>query len=426
MNSLAGIRHSPWPDGRSRIIIPWICALSPEFNLRLQTITDGRASKMKSVFLGLALAGFALLPCPVVSAQDLPKGTRVNKQSFGKIPGGEEAWLFTCTNRHGMTMQVTDYGARLVTVSCPDRAGTMANVNLGFDSAEKYAAHTAFFGCTTGRFANRIGKARFTLDGREYVLAANNELEHLHGGTKGFDRYLWKSAEVTSPGAAGVRFTLVSPAGDEGYPGELTTIVTFWLTDANEVKIDYAATTREPTVLNLTNHAYWNLHGADSGKDILDHTLQIFADSFLEVGEGMIPTGRKTPVQGTFMDFTQPQAIGSRIAETDRAFAPPGGYDHCYVLRPGKGGDPVPAARVIDPASGRVMEVLTTEPGVQFYSANFLNGAPENGGHKKRTAFCLETQHFPDSPNRPEFPTTVLRPGETYTQTTIYRFSVAR
>ena len=352
------------------------------------------------------------------------KGSRVIQQTFGEIAPNQSARLWTVTNSQGLVLKVTDYGARLVALECPDRDGRLANVNLGFDRAKDYVKHTAYFGCTTGRFANRVAKGRFVLDGKEYRLATNNGAEHLHGGKVGFDRQLWKAEEVRQAGAAGVRFSYISPDGEEGYPGELTTHVTYWLTDDNELRLDYEATSRAPTVLNLTNHAYWNLAGAASGQNVLEHVLTLDAETFLEVGEGMIPTGRQTKTAGTFMDFSTPQAIGSRIEESYRAFAPPGGYDHCYVLRKPKAGELTRAARVEHPASGRVMEVWTTEPAVQFYSANFLDGSPENGGHQKHGAFCLETQHFPNSPNQPEFPSTVLRPGQTYRQTTAHRFSV--
>jgi len=287
-------------------------------------------------------------------------------------------------------MQVTDYGARLVAVEVPDNKGKLANVTLGFDSAEKYAAHTAFFGCTTGRYANRIAKGRFTLDGNEYKLATNNGANHLHGGLKGFDRYVWKGEEVHIKDGIGARFTFRSKDGDEGYPGTLDVTVTFLLTNNNEVRIDYSATTDKPTVLNLTNHAYWNLAGAGSG-DVLGHMLTIDADNYLAVDEGLIPTGELAPVKGTALDFTEPHAIGSRITETKKGAAP-GGYDHCYVLNATKGkraNSPDFAARVADPKSGRIMEVYTTEPAVQLYTANFLDGDPKNGGHKRHGAFCL-------------------------------------
>ena len=353
-------------------------------------------------------------------AEDLKKGRGVTQQRFGKTAEGTETTLFTCTNASGAKMQVTDYGARLVAVDVPDKNGKLANVTLGFDSAEKYAAHSAYFGCTTGRFANRIAKGRFTLEGKEYKLATNNGANHLHGGTKGFDRHVWKGVEINSKDGVGVKFTFRSPDGDEGYPGALDVVVKFLFTDKNEVRIEYTATTDKATVLNLTNHAYWNLAGAGSG-DVLSDKLTIMADNYLPVDDGLIPTGKLTPVKGTPMDFSEPKEIGSRIAETKKG-APPGGYDHCYVLR-GSKGELALAARVEDPRSGRVMEVLTTEPAMQFYTANFLDGDPKNGGHKQHGAFCLETQHYPDSPNQPAFPSTVLRPGQTYKQTTVYKFS---
>lgn len=354
------------------------------------------------------------------AASNATKGRTVTEQAFGKTAEGAAARLFTVANSHGVTMRVTDYGARLVAVDVPDRNGKTANVTLGFDSAEKYAAHTAFFGCTTGRFANRIARGRFTLDGVEYKLATNNGPNHLHGGARGFDRYVWKAEPVATANGSGVQFRMHSPDRDEGYPGGLDVTVTYLLNDKNDVRIDYQATTDKPTVLNLTNHAYWNLAGAGNG-DILGHKLTLEADSYLAVDEGMIPTGRLVPVKGTCMSFTEPHEIGARIAETKQGVPPPGGYDHCYVLR-GKPGELSPAARVVEPNSGRVMEVFTTEPAVQLYTANFLDGDSKNGGYRQHAAFCLETQHYPDSPNQPAFPSTVLRPGQTYRQTTVYRF----
>lgn len=348
------------------------------------------------------------------------KGPSVTRTAFGKTPDGVEASLFTCTNSKGASMQCTDYGARIVSVNVPDRDGKLANVNLGFDSVEKYAAHTAYFGCTTGRFANRIGKGKFTLDGKEYKVATNNGPNHLHGGVKGFDRYVWKATEIRESNAAGVKFTLTSPDGDEGYPGKLDTTVTILWNDDNELFIGYSAVTDKPTVLNLTNHAYWNLAGVGSG-DILKHKLTLNADEYLAVDEGQIPTGKVAAVKGTFMDFTAPQPIGSRIAETKFA-ALPIGYDHCYIVR--KSNERLPIiARVEDPVSGRIMEVSTTEPAVQLYTGNFLDGDAKNGGHKQHTAFCLETQHYPDSPNRPEFPSVVLKPSNKLQSTTVYKFS---
>ena len=371
------------------------------------------------LLLGVAFVIVGQYGAKTRAADQDKKGRGVTQQQFGKTGDGTETTLFTCTNGHGARMQVTDYGARLVALDVPDKNGKLANVTLGFDSAEKYAAHSAFFGCTTGRFANRIAKGRFTLEGKEYKLATNNGANHLHGGTKGFDRYVWKGEAVETKDGVGARFTFRSKDGDEGYPGALDVAVMFLLTDKNEVRIDYVATTDKPTVLNLTNHAYWNLAGAGSG-DVLRQKIFIDADNYLPVDDGLIPTGKLAPVKGTAMDFTEPKEIGSRIAETKKG-APPGGYDHCYVLR-GQKGELALAARVEDPQSGRIMEVYTTEPAMQFYTANFLDGDEKNGGHKQHGAFCLETQHYPDSPNQPAFPSTVLRPGQTYKQTTVYKF----
>lgn len=354
------------------------------------------------------------------SADDNQKGRTVSHQPFGKLADGTETHLFSYTNAHGVTMKVTDYGARLVALDAPDRNGKAANINLGFDSVDKYVAHGAYFGCTTGRFANRVAKGKFSIDGKEYKLAVNNGANHLHGGIKGFDRQVWKAETVQAAGAQGVKFTHRSPDGDEGYPGNLDVSVTFLLTDGNELKIEYAATTDKPTVLNLTNHAYWNLAGAGNG-DVLGHKLMIAGDNYLPVDDGLIPTGKLAPVKGTFMDFTEAKEIGSRIAETKKG-PPPGGYDHCYVLR-GKDGTLALAARVEEPKSGRVMEVFTTEPAIQLYTGNFLDGDAKNGGYKQHSAYCLETQHYPDSPNQPNFPTTLLKPGQTFKSTTVYKFS---
>jgi len=371
--------------------------------------------------LSVILATLGHLSHDNLAAAENQKGERVTETSFGKLPDGTETRLFTCSNANGLTMNVTDYGARLVALEAPDREGQRANVTLGFDSAEKYAAHTAYFGCTTGRYANRIANGKFTLDGQEYKLATNAGTSHLHGGKKGFDRQVWKAEMFQTKDAAGVTFQLRSPDGDEGYPGTLDVTVVYSLTANNELKIEYTASTDKPTVLNLTNHAYWNLAGAGSG-DVLAQKVFIAADNYLPVDETLMPTGKIAPVKGTVMDFTEAQPIGSRIAETKKDVPPPGGYDHCYVLR-GNKGTLSPAGRVEDPQSGRVMEVFTTEPAMQFYTGNFLDGAPNNGGHKQHAAFCLETQHYPNSPNQPAFPSTVLKPGQTYKQTTIYKFT---
>jgi aldose 1-epimerase len=346
----------------------------------------------------------------------------VTKTSFGTTPDGQQTQLFTLVNAKGLTARLTDYGARLVALEAPDRQGKRANVTLGFDSLDGYAKHGAFFGCTTGRYANRIAKGKFTLDGKTYSLATNNGENHLHGGNKGFDRAVWKAEQLQSGNDVGVRFTHRSPDGDEGYPGNLDMTVVYTLTDQNELKIDYTAATDKPTVLNLTNHAYWNLAGAGSGK-ILDHRLTLAADKFLPTDKGSIPTGELAPVAGTVMDFREPHSIGERIAELKKDPEGTRGYDHCYVLNSQDGSLKL-AAKVVEPKSGRVMEIFTTEPGVQLYTGNFLDGSAKSGGYTQHDALCLETQHFPDSPNQPKFPTTVLKPGQKFHSVTVHKFSV--
>jgi aldose 1-epimerase len=389
------------------------------FHLTAGTICRDSATRLW-LAASFFLTAFGNHPTIAADQTKPEKGPRVTKAAFGKTADGLETSLFTCTNSKGASMQVTDYGARLVALHVPDRAGKLANVTLGFDTLEKYVDHTAYMGCTTGRFANRIANGRFSIDGKEYKLAANISPNHLHGGVKGFDRHVWKAAEVRQPHAVGVNFKFLSKDGDEGYPGNLDTSVTILLTDDNELKIDYLATTDKPTILNLTNHAYFNLSGAGAG-DILPHKLTLNSDYYLAVDAGVIPTGKLTPVKGTFMDFTGPHTIGERIAETKFGSLPLG-YDHCFVLRGAKGAL-VQAARVEDPQSGRVMDVLTTEPAVQLYTSNYLDGGPKNGGFKQHSAFCLETQHYPDSPNHAEFPSAVLRLGEKFQSTTVYKFS---
>lgn len=340
-----------------------------------------------------------------------------HEQAFGRTPQGAETRLFTL-QVGDMTLGLTDYGARIVSLEVPDRQGRQANVTLGFDSVEKYVAHKAYFGCTTGRYANRINQGKFTLNGHHYQLATNNGTSSLHGGNVGFDRHVWQAEPFTTANGLGVRFKRRSPDGEEGYPGNLDVTVTYTLT-AGELRIEYAATTDKPTVLNLTNHAYWNLAGSGN---ILAHVLTIPASRFVEVDDQAIPSGRLPEVAGTPLDFNKPTAIGARMAKMKEGVPPPGGYDHCYVID-GTPGTLRLAARVEDPASGRTMEVLTTEPGVQLYTSNYLDGGAINGGFQQHAALCLETQHFPDSPNQPSFPSTVLNPGQTYRQTTVHRFS---
>ena len=348
----------------------------------------------------------------------------VSKAPWGTTPEGEKVDLYTLTNAHGMKATITNYGGILVSLEVPDRDGKLADVVLGYDKLEDYIKESPYFGCIAGRYANRIAKGKFSLEGKEYTLAVKNDANHLHGGLNGFDKMVWNAAPVERGGAVGVRLTRTSPDGEEGYPGALTCQVTYALTADNALVIHYRATTDAPTVLNLTHHSYFNLNGQGEG-DILDHELMINADRYTPVDETLIPTGELAPVAGTPLDFTQPTAIGARINEDFVQLVRGGGYDHNFVIN--RGTDRLSlAAKAYAPKTGRVMEVWTTEPGIQFYAGNFLDGTLAGKDGKKyehRYGFCLETQHFPDSPNHPGFPSVVLRPGETYRQRTEYRFS---
>jgi aldose 1-epimerase len=345
-------------------------------------------------------------------------------QPFGKTDDGQEIKVHTLTNTKGVRVKLINYGATLISVETPDKNGRVANITLSFPSLEGYLQRHPYFGSTVGRYANRIAGGKFTLEGKTYTLAMNNGPNHLHGGRKAFDAMVWKAEPVTMHDKVGVKFSHTSPDGDEGYPGRLDVTVTYTLSDDNALRIEYAATTDKPTVVNLTNHAYWNLGGAGSG-DILKHELMLAADKYLPIDDNSIPTGEPSPVKGTPFDFTTPHTIGERIGELKKDPHKTKGYDHCYVLR-GQQGKLELAARVKDPASGRVMEVHTTEPGVQLYCANFLDGSPGGGGYKQHDAFCLETQHYPDSPNQPQFPSTTVRPGQTFKSTTEHRFTVEK
>lgn len=345
----------------------------------------------------------------------------VQSEPFGQTEDGREITLFSLRNRHGMKVNLINRGGILTAVEVPDKKGEMANVTLNFSEPAEYLVNGPYFGGICGRYANRIAKGQFELDGKSYQLELNNGPNSLHGGKDHFMKKLWKADSFQTDKSAGVKLTYTSPDGEEGYPGALKTIVTYSLNDANELTIDYEATTDKPTVLNLTNHAYWNLAGAANGT-VLDHDLTLFCDKYLPVDETSIPTGEIAAVAGTCMDFTKPEKIGARI---DQPVNGAGGYDHCYVVN-GKSGELRPTAKIVEPKSGRVMEISTTEPAVQFYTGNHLKGTPETGNAPKHGAFCLETQHYPDSPNRPEFPTTRLNPGETYKQTTVHKFSVVK
>lgn len=348
------------------------------------------------------------------------------KQAYGTTPDAAAVDLYTLTNAAGMRAQITNYGGIVMSLLVPDREGRFGDVVLGFDSVDGYLAKHPYFGAICGRYANRIAGGRFTLNGVEYTLARNDGENHLHGGIRGFDKVVWEAKELAEKGGTALRLAYSSPAGEEGYPGNLSVVVTYALTEGNELRIDYLATTDADTVLNLSHHGYFNL--ADGGaSDVLRHQVTIHAARFLPVAADLIPTGKLRSVAGTPLDFTSTTAIGARIDSDDEQLVCGRGYDHTFVLN-GKSGQVRLGARVYEPTSGRVMEVLTSEPGVQFYTGNFLDGTVAGKGgavYRRRHGLCLECQHFPDSPNKPQFPTTVLKPGQTYTQTTVYRFSVA-
>lgn len=374
---------------------------------------------MKQMVMTAALTTLALGAIAPALAANAPK-SRVQKSAFGKLPDGTDVDLYTLTNSQGMVARIMTYGATLIGLDVPDRNGKMADVVLGFPSLEQYVKGHPFMGSTVGRVANRIGKGQFTLDGQQYTLAVNNGPNHLHGGLKGFDKAVWKASPARSADGPAVKFTYLSADGEEGYPGNLKVVVTYTLTNKNALRIDYTATTDKATPVMLTNHSYFNL--AASG-DILGHELKLMAERYTPVDENVLPTGKITPVQGTDMDFTRPHRIGERI---DRIGATdPHGYDHNYVLN-GGGKSLAVAAQVYEPTSGRVMEMRTTEPGTQFYTANFLDGTLTGKGgmvYGKHAGFCLEAGHFPDAVHHANFPSIILRPGNTYRQRTEYVFS---
>lgn len=336
----------------------------------------------------------------------------IHRSSFGNTADGTTVELFTLTNSSGNVVKLTNYGAIIVSVEVPDRQGHRANVTMGYEDLTGYLLRHPYFGSTVGRFANRIARGKFSLDGKNYSLVVNNGLNHLHGGSVGFDKLVWEAEELISAGVVGVRFKVLSPDGQEGYPGNLSVVAEMTWSDANELTIMYRAATDQTTVLNLTNHAYWNLAGAGNGK-IVDHELQLDCDQFLPVDDSQIPTGEFRSVAGTCFDFCQPHKIGERIDQLPATE----GYDHCFIVN-GTAGELRRCALVKDANSGRAMEVLTTQPGVQLYTGNNLESP-----YVQHEAFCLETQHFPDSPNHPAFPSTRLEAGEQFEETTVYRFS---
>ncbi|MBN1934556.1 MAG: galactose mutarotase [Anaerolineae bacterium] len=349
---------------------------------------------------------------------------KIKKELFGTLVDGTEVALYTLMNDRGIKTTITNYGGIIVSLLVPDRNGELGDVVLGLDTLQQYAERNPFFGCLVGRYGNRIAGAKFTLEGVEYTLAQNNGPNHLHGGRKGFDKKVWTPKAVETVDGPALKLAYTSPDGEEGYPGTLLVKVVYTLTNDNALRIDYSAATDKTTVVNLTNHSYFNL-SAGVADTILDHEIMINADTFTPVDQGLIPTGELWSVEGTPLDFRTAMRIGARIDADDEQIRFGGGYDHNWVVN-GLSGELCLAARVYEPTSGRVMEVLTTEPAVQFYSGNMMPPSmPGKGGRSyiRRCGLCLETQHYPDSPNQPNFPTTTLKPGETYATTTVYRFS---
>lgn len=403
------------PDGIDKLAVRAMASASLIMLMNLMPLTTQAASHTK------------------IEEQKMQKeaaaSSAITVKEFGRLDSGEQVDVYTLKNSAGVTAKVMTYGATLTELHVPDRKGQSANVVLGFDNLDDFTKKSPYFGATVGRFANRIAGARFSLDGIEYKLAANNGPNTLHGGLKGLDKKVWQATPVEGPDGPAVKFTYESPDMEEGFPGNLKLEVTYTLTSRSvaatsekgprsDLIISYKASTDKATPINLTNHAYFNLDGAGNG-DILNHELTINADTYTPVNDDLIPTGEIVPVKGTVMDFTSPHRIGERIAQVK------GGYDHNYVVRPGKSENALVLAAIArGPKSGRTLEVWTTEPGVQFYSGNFLDGTAVGiaGPYKKHYGFTLETQHFPDSIHHDNFPDVVLKPGETYTQTTIYAF----
>lgn len=358
-----------------------------------------------------------LLSCGGNQKQQIAENVmELTKEIYGEVEG-KQVFRFTIRNSNNMAVELITYGGIVTHLWVPDAAGNVADVVAGYHSLAEYVAGTSYFGSLVGRYANRIARGNFTLEAKMYQLARNNDANHLHGGVEGFNKKVWQAEDFIFPDSAGVVLTLTSPDGDQGYPGNLQVQVTYTLTNRNELKIDYLATTDAPTIVNLTHHSYFNLDGHNSGS-VLNHKLQINGEAYLPVDQTLIPTGEIKPVEGTPMDFRQPHVIGDRIAEV------PGGYDHTWVLKTNHDSIPQLAARLWAPQSGRMLEVYTDQPGIQFYAGNMLDNikGKQDAVYNQHDALCLETQHFPDSPNHPEFPTVVLKPGEKFVSHTVYRF----
>jgi aldose 1-epimerase len=351
---------------------------------------------------------------------------KIDKKDFGKISDSIMVNLFTLMNDNQMKVQITNYGGTITSIFVPDKKGNLGDVVLGFNNLEGYIDKSPYFGCIIGRFGNRIAKGRFFLDGKQYQMAINDGPNHLHGGLKGFDKVIWFPEMIERKDRIALKLNYLSKDGEEGYPGNLTLEVIYWLTNENEIIIEYYAKTDKKTIINLTNHSYFNLRDAGN-TSILNHEITLHADYFTPIDKTLIPTGELRKVQNTPFDFREPVKIGARIDAEEEQIKFAGGYDHNLVLR-GQAGELRLVAKAFEPETGRILEVLTTEPGIQLYSGNFLDGTikGKNGiVYHKRHAFCLETQHYPDSPNKTEFPSTVLIPGEEYKSTTVFKFSVA-
>ncbi|HEV2763905.1 MAG TPA: aldose epimerase family protein [Pyrinomonadaceae bacterium] len=377
---------------------------------------------MNSNGVRLIVAALCVLACFAAAAAQR-RGGAVRREDFGRMPDGRAVALYTLTNRGGAEARIITYGGTVVSLKVPDRRGRLADVVLGFDDLDGYLRQDFYIGSIIGRYANRIGNARFSLNGVEYRLAANNGAHNLHGGPRGFDKAVWGARPLAARGGAALELTYLSRDGEEGFPGNLRARVVYTLTDANELRVDYGATTDRDTVVNLTQHSYFNLAGEGAG-DILDHRLRIHARRFTPTDPTSIPTGELRAVRATPFDFLSFARVGARIGADDEQLKFGNGYDHNFVVN-GRAGVLRRAAEVFEPTSGRVMEVWTTEPGVQFYTGNYLAVTSGKGGkpYPRRTGFCLETQHYPDTPNKPAFPSAVLRKGGRYRSTTVYKFS---
>jgi len=372
--------------------------------------------------VGLALVLGAATMSPSVAHMVQKVTARIDKRVFGELADGRAVDIYTLTNKNGLEARITTYGGAVVSLKTPDRRGQLADIVLGYDNPPGYESDKSYFGSLIGRYANRIARGRFSLGGKDYQLARNNDANHLHGGARGFNKVVWQARELHRPGGMALELSYRSKDGEEGYPGNLDVTAVYFLTDKNELRIEYSATTDKLTIVNLTHHSYFNLRGEGSG-NILDHELKINADRFIPVDPTLIPTGELRLVQGTPFDFRSSTTIGSRINQADEQLRVGKGYDHSYVLNK-KAAELSFAAEFYEPQSGRTLQLWTTEPAVQFYSGNFLDGVKgkRNSIYNIRDGFCLEAQHYPDSPNHPAFPSTILKPGEQNTQTTVYKF----